>query len=86
MKVRKMTSAALLGALLIGIVSCNKNDNEQQIPVQAAEITLQTSATLGSYLVDKSNRTLYFFSNDPNGQDSCTADARHTGQFSTSTI
>jgi predicted lipoprotein with Yx(FWY)xxD motif len=72
MKVRKMTSAALLGALLIGIVSCNKNDNEQQIPVQQQEITLQTSATLGSYLVDKSNRTLYFFSNDPNGQDSCT--------------
>jgi predicted lipoprotein with Yx(FWY)xxD motif len=72
MKVRKMTSAALMGGFLIGIVSCSKNDNKQQIPVQQDEITLQNSATLGSYLVDKSNRTLYFFSNDPNGQDSCT--------------
>jgi predicted lipoprotein with Yx(FWY)xxD motif len=71
MKVRKMTSGALIGALLIGIASCSKND-KQQMPVQQKEITLQTSATLGSYLVDKSNRTLYFFSNDPNGQDSCT--------------
>jgi predicted lipoprotein with Yx(FWY)xxD motif len=57
--------------MLIGIASCNKNDNKQQMLVQK-EITLQTSSTLGSYLVDKSNRTLYFFSYDPNGQDSCT--------------
>ena len=33
---------------------------------------MQTNTTLGKYLVDKQNRTLYFFSNDPNGQDSCT--------------
>jgi len=71
MKVSKVITGAILSALLIGIASCNKNDNKQQMPVQK-EITLQTSSTLGSYLVDKSNRTLYFFSYDPNGQDSCT--------------
>jgi len=71
MKVSKVITGAILSALLIGIASCNKNDNKQQMPVQK-EITLQTSSTLGSYLIDKSNRTLYFFSYDPNGQDSCT--------------
>jgi len=71
MKVLKVITGAILSALLIGIASCNKNDNKQQMPVQK-EITLQTSSTLGSYLIDKSNRTLYFFSYDPNGQDSCT--------------
>jgi predicted lipoprotein with Yx(FWY)xxD motif len=71
MKITKMTIGAILSALLVGIVSCSKNDNKQQMPAQK-EITLQTSSTLGSYLVDKSNRTLYFFSYDPNGQDSCT--------------
>ena len=64
---------ALMSGLLITAVSCKKNDNNvnPNPPVQK-QVRLQTSATLGKYLVDQQNRTLYFFSNDPNGADSCT--------------
>jgi predicted lipoprotein with Yx(FWY)xxD motif len=33
---------------------------------------LQNSPTLGAYLTDNQNHALYFFTNDANGQDSCT--------------
>lgn len=36
------------------------------------EIALATSTTLGSYLTDKTGRSLYFFGTDANGQSSCT--------------
>jgi predicted lipoprotein with Yx(FWY)xxD motif len=63
----------LMSVVTITATSCSKNDNKVSAPTPAPkEITLQTSGTLGNYLVDKQNRTLYFFSNDPSGQDSCT--------------
>jgi predicted lipoprotein with Yx(FWY)xxD motif len=35
------------------------------------EVQLATSSTLGQYLTDKDGNTLYFFSNDYNGRNSC---------------
>jgi len=64
---------ALMSGLLITAVNCKKNDNSvNPNPPTQKQISLQTSATLGKYLVNQQNRTLYFFSNDPNGKDSCT--------------
>ena len=63
----------LLSALLIFAVSCKKDEDNSQPPIEdKKEIMLQTSPILGSYLVDKSNHTLYFFSSDANGQNNCT--------------
>jgi len=72
MKFSKIQFAiGLASVVTIGAISCNKNDNKVAAPAPK-EVSLQMSATLGNYLVDKQNRTLYFFSDDPNGQDSCT--------------
>jgi predicted lipoprotein with Yx(FWY)xxD motif len=35
-------------------------------------VKLKRSPTLGMYLTDKDDKTLYFFSNDANGQNNCT--------------
>lgn len=55
-------------SLIVLTTACNKDDDMVTPP---KEIALQTSATLGTYLTDKDNRTLYFFSNDANGQNNC---------------
>lgn len=48
---------------------CKKStDNQNQM---VYEITLSTSPTLGQYLVDKDGYTLYFFSDDYKGRNSC---------------
>jgi predicted lipoprotein with Yx(FWY)xxD motif len=57
--------------VLVGISSCSKDDDDKP-PADLTEVKLQTSTTLGSYLVDKDGRTLYYFSNDANGQNNCT--------------
>lgn len=38
----------------------------------AVVVKLKTSQSLGSYLADKDDRTLYFFSNDADGKNNCT--------------
>ena len=55
-------------------VSCSSdNDNGTPPAVEVKkEISLSTSATLGTYLSDKDGRSLYFFATDANGQASCT--------------
>src|SRR5690349_21029752 len=53
-------------------VSCSKDDDtNNKPPVVQQQVQLKTSATLGNYLADKDGRTLYFFSNDFNGQNNC---------------
>lgn len=54
-------------ALIIGAVSCSKSST----PETPKQIKLAVSPTLGTYLTDKDNRTLYYFSNDFNGQNAC---------------
>jgi predicted lipoprotein with Yx(FWY)xxD motif len=39
---------------------------------QNSLVKLKNSPTLGSYLADKDDKTLYFFSNDANGKNNCT--------------
>jgi predicted lipoprotein with Yx(FWY)xxD motif len=54
--------------LTVIFTACDKDDDVVTPP---KEIVLKTNATLGSYLTDKDNRTLYFFSNDANGENNC---------------
>jgi predicted lipoprotein with Yx(FWY)xxD motif len=58
-----------IALLVMNIAGCKKSDSTPPTPV--AEVSIASSATLGSYLVDKDNRTLYYFSNDFNGQNNC---------------
>ena len=76
---KSLCMTALAGASLLIMVSCKKNDGmgaTQPIPpsppVIQQGIELHNSPTLGSYLTDKQDHALYFFSNDADGQDSCT--------------
>ena len=66
MKHRNLCGVALL--LPIIIVSCKRD--VQEVPKK--DINISSNSTLGNILTDKEGRTLYFFSNDVNGQNSCT--------------
>jgi predicted lipoprotein with Yx(FWY)xxD motif len=71
---KSLLITALASAAVMIMVSCSKSYNApttQPTPAQPG-IVLNTSTTLGSYLTDKQNHALYFFSNDANGADSCT--------------
>jgi predicted lipoprotein with Yx(FWY)xxD motif len=57
---------------LVIITSCTKDKNENNASTPPKEVSLKNHPTLGNILVDKEDRTLYFFSNDANGQSSCT--------------
>jgi predicted lipoprotein with Yx(FWY)xxD motif len=50
--------------------SCSKSSNSNP-PPPALHVQLKTSATLGSYLVDKNGHALYFFINDVKGNSNC---------------
>ncbi|WP_223816065.1 COG4315 family predicted lipoprotein [Adhaeribacter rhizoryzae] len=50
-------------------MGCSDDDDDN--PGTTEEIKLKNSSTLGQYLVDKDGRTLYYFSNDFNGQNNC---------------
>lgn len=70
----KLAVVALIATTLF--VSCSSDKDSDNptppIPELKTEVNLSTSATLGSYLSDKSGRSLYFFGTDANGQSSCT--------------
>ena len=56
------------------MISCKKNDGtaaNQPLPANPQQVVIHNSPTLGAYLTDNQNHTLYFFSNDANGQDAC---------------
>lgn len=61
-----------IGILLVvfSISSCTK-DNNPPPPEKKPVVYLTTSSTLGSYLADTLGNTLYYFSNDYNGQNNC---------------
>jgi predicted lipoprotein with Yx(FWY)xxD motif len=75
MKLKQIKFALVAVAATTFFLSCS-SDNENETPTPTpevkTEIGLSTSATLGSYLSDKTGRSLYFFSTDSNGQSSCT--------------
>ncbi len=72
---KSLVTTVLATATLLLMISCKKNDGvsaNQPIPTNPQQIVIHNSATLGAYLTDNQNRALYFFSNDADGQDSCT--------------
>jgi predicted lipoprotein with Yx(FWY)xxD motif len=64
-------STCALGFAILSLTSCKKDSNNNMPQPVTKEIQLKSNATLGNILVDKAGRTLYFFSNDANGQNSC---------------
>jgi predicted lipoprotein with Yx(FWY)xxD motif len=56
--------------LIIGLFpSCSKSDT---VETARTDVHFDSTAALGKYLVDKDDRTLYYFSNDVNGASNCT--------------
>lgn len=74
MKLKQIRFALAAFAVVTFFLSCSndKDNNTVTPPESKLEIGLSTSATLGSYLSDKTGRSLYFFATDANGQASCT--------------
>ncbi|MWB93287.1 hypothetical protein GON26_02855 [Flavobacterium sp. GA093] len=70
----KQIKFALVAVAATFFVSCSSDSDNDTTPAPEVkkEISLSTSATLGSYLSDKDGRSLYFFAADANGQASCT--------------
>ncbi len=58
------------GSLLLLSAACT-HDHED-IPVKINNVQLKQNDKLGSILTDVNGKTLYFFSNDANGQSACT--------------
>ncbi len=65
---RLLTIACLIGGML-HLTGCKKDD---VVPAPTG-INLTSHSTLGSILTDNKGQTLYFFSQDANGQSSCTS-------------
>lgn len=61
----------LLFFLAIPFVSCDKDDAAPVDP-GTNNLHLATSTTLGTHIVDKKGRSLYFFASDANGLSNCT--------------
>ncbi len=66
----RRTGLFLLVAICVGLnTSCSKSDSAP--PEKKPTIQLGTSTSLGSYLTDTLGNTLYYFSDDFDGQSSC---------------
>lgn len=71
---RKSRRSAIAFLLLVSAVcflsSCDDKDDDP--PASQAKVQLRSDAQLGTLLTDESNRTLYSFANDFNGENNCT--------------
>ena len=67
---RSMHSLTWAGILLLTVTACT-HDHEDMPPAPTNNVQLKQSTTLGSILTDVNGKTLYFFSNDANGQSAC---------------
>lgn len=56
----------------ISVTSCKKDNNSDNKPAPPNSIRVVNNAKYGKILTDSAGRTLYFFSNDPNGTSTCT--------------
>src|SRR5262245_52240660 len=66
-----ISSAVLLITAIFSGMECKKSGNDTDTK-SALQVSLKVDPDLGQYLVDKDGRSLYFFSNDPDGKDYCT--------------
>jgi predicted lipoprotein with Yx(FWY)xxD motif len=69
----KKTLLAMAIISVFGIPACSDDDDAPYEPPKPPKkvIALREHPTLGKILVDSDNRTLYFFANDANGQNTC---------------
>jgi predicted lipoprotein with Yx(FWY)xxD motif len=67
MKRLTLSVVTLLIVFSAAYYGCKKSNSSNPVYL----VQLSTSSTLGQYLVDKDGYTLYFFSNDYNGRNSC---------------
>jgi predicted lipoprotein with Yx(FWY)xxD motif len=65
------TLVPLYLAIAVLTVSGCKKSEDNTPPSGMYAVSISTDANLGQYLVDKYGQTLYFFSNDFNGKNSC---------------
>jgi predicted lipoprotein with Yx(FWY)xxD motif len=77
----KFSFPIALTAMIIAGFGCSKSGGygnnytpPPTPPPPSKAVSLQSSATLGNYMVDKNGRTLYFFSLDADGKNHCTGD------------
>jgi len=71
-KLFKLSLGIALPLLFISVNSCKKDTTPNPVPVPVVkQIKIANSKTLGNYLTDRDGRTLYFFSNDFSGANSC---------------
>ncbi len=70
-KLTGITAGIAMLILAVSTTRCSKSSSSTPAATPKL-VQLQTSATLGKYLADKDGHALYFFSNDANGQVSCT--------------
>ena len=68
--VKPVSRAMIVIACIVLAISCSK-DSEPVPPEKKPTVQLANSAALGSYLTDTLGNTLYYFSNDFNGQSNC---------------
>src|SRR5262245_17592628 len=66
---RSMLSLTWVGMTLLTVTACT-HDHED-VPVVTNNVQLKQNNQLGSILTDVNGKTLYFFSNDANGQSAC---------------
>lgn len=74
MKFRKTLAAMSLFLMAACIVSCDKDDDNNNHPGKVADIRLATNEKLGKILTDNQGRTLYSFALDVSGQPACNGD------------
>jgi len=63
-----LSTSALV--IIFFLASCKKDNNNTT--TARTDIHLDSNALVGAHLVDKDGHSLYFFSNDANGQSNCT--------------
>lgn len=66
-----LTMPFLMLVFALVLASCGEDDGADLPEINAGNVTLTENATLGNILTDGNGVTLYFFSNDADGQSAC---------------
>lgn len=69
--VKKMRALFIIAALITTFSACKKDEDNPTPPEKKPTVQLATKTEVGTYLVDTLGNTLYYFSNDYNGQTNC---------------
>lgn len=64
--------SAVCALYALQFISCKKDPAVIAPPPPRTDIHLDSTSALGSHIVDKDGKTLYYFSNDANGASNCT--------------